>query len=74
MNTPILANQPQCTHYLTFAGIFPSPRTLSFPCDAKGHVDLDGLSRRALDNYFFARSTIGRDYDVPVVVPALRAS
>jgi hypothetical protein len=74
MNTPILATQPQSTHYLMFAGIFPSPRTVSFPCDSQGHVDLDGLTPRALDNYFFARTTIGRDYEVPVVVPATLAS
>ena len=58
------------THYLLFAALFRSPRTLCFPCDAQGHVDMDGLSERALDNYLFARTTIGRDYKLPVVVPA----
>jgi hypothetical protein len=62
------------THYLLFAALFRSPRTLSFPCDVEGHVDMDGLSERALDNYLFARTTIGRNYDVPVVVPAVASS
>jgi len=74
MNTPTHSIQAQSAHFLMFAGLFPTPRTMSFPCDEQGHVDLDGLTRRALDNYLFARSTIGRDYDVPIVVPALLAS
>jgi hypothetical protein len=59
------------THYLLFRALFESPRSLSFPCDAGGHVHLDGLSARALDNYLFARTAIGHDYYVPIVVPAL---
>jgi hypothetical protein len=69
MNTRTCSTLQAATHYLVFASLFPSPRTVSFPCDSKGHVDLDALTQRALDNYLFARSTIGRDYDVPVVVP-----
>ncbi|MBV9889482.1 MAG: hypothetical protein JO090_01170 [Rhizobacter sp.] len=70
MNAPTSTTLPASTHQLMFAGLFPTPRTLTFPCDARGHVDLDALPRRALQNYYFARSTVGRDYDVPVIVPA----
>ena len=38
-----------------------------FPCDAKGHVDLDALSERDLNNYFYARHAIGREVARPAV-------
>ena len=28
---------------------------MRFPCDGQGHVDLDGLSPQAVENYLFAR-------------------
>jgi len=34
-------------HYLFFGGLFESVRSLSFPCDAVGHVQMDELSDRA---------------------------
>jgi hypothetical protein len=74
MHTQSPSSVPGTTHYLRFAALFQSPRTLSFPCDAQGYVQLDVLSRRALDNYLFARNAVGRDFDVPVVVPAFDAS
>ena len=58
------------THYLVFGSLFPSVRSLTFPCDPAGHVDMDEMSERALDNYLFARTVVGRDYQVPVVVAA----
>jgi hypothetical protein len=57
-------------HYLVFGGLFPSVRSLTFPCDPAGHVDMDEMSERARDNYLFARTVVGRDYEVPVVVAA----
>ena len=42
-------------------------RALSFPCDAQGHVPLDGLSDRARTSYFYARATVGREFRHPVV-------
>ena len=56
---------------LRFESLFKPGRSLSFPCDAKGCVPLDRLSDRARNNYFFSRATIGRDYALPVVEPAL---
>lgn len=42
---------------------------LSFPCDAEGHVQLDALSDRARNNYFYARAVVGREYASPAILP-----
>jgi hypothetical protein len=52
---------------IRFQSLFREGRALSFPCDREGHVDLDAVSERARNNYFFARSAIGREYAMPVV-------
>ena len=62
--------QAAVTHYLLFSGLFPAVHSLVFPCDQQGHVDMDEMSDRARENYLFARTVVGRDYDVPVVVAA----
>jgi hypothetical protein len=61
------------THYLFFGGLFPTVRSLLFPCDSGGHVEMDEMSERARDNYLFARAVVGCDYRVPVVVAASEA-
>ena len=48
--------------------LFYAGRTFVFPCDAKGRVDLDSLSPRARNNYFFARALVGREVIAPTVV------
>ncbi|MGM9486725.1 hypothetical protein [Ideonella sp. YS5] len=55
---------------LRFASLFNEGRGLTFPCDPAGQVDLDGLSDRARANYYYARSTIGRDFACPAVTRA----
>ena len=60
-------------YYLFFGGLFPTVRSLLFPCDAAGRVEMDGMSERARDNYLFARAVVGCDYRVPVVVAATDA-
>lgn len=52
---------------LRFASLFDKGRALSFPCDSNGRVDLDLLSDRARNNYFLAKSSIGREYACPDV-------
>ena len=52
---------------LRFASLFDAGRGYAFPCDATGHVDMDALSDRALQNYFYARTCIGREFCHPVV-------
>ena len=50
-----------------FRSLFKEGRSLSFPCDAEGRVAMDALSERALANYLYARSVVGRDYALPFV-------
>ena len=52
---------------LRFVSLFDAGRGYAFPCDATGHVDMDLLSGRALQNYFYARTCIGREFRHPVV-------
>ena len=53
---------------LRFTSLFDEGRALAFPCDAEGHVDMDGLSDRARDNYLYARAVVGREYNLPKVL------
>jgi hypothetical protein len=53
---------------LRFRSLFREGRGYSFPCDATGKVDLDGLSERARLNYLFARAMVGRDLHMPEFV------
>lgn len=65
MNTTIQTG----TYELRFESLYNPGRGLSFPCDARGCVELDALSDRARDNYLFARAVVGREYHVPAVLP-----
>ena len=56
---------------LRFQSLFREGRAWSFPCDAQGHVNLDTLSERARNNYWFVRTSVGREVDVPRVRPLL---
>lgn len=56
---------------LRFQSLFHEGRGFSFPCDAKGQVDLNHMSERARNNYLHARAMVGRDLAVPVVAPDL---
>jgi len=52
---------------IRFQSLFQEGRSLAFPCDRAGRVDLDAMSERARNNYFFACATIGREYARPVL-------
>jgi hypothetical protein len=52
---------------LRFQSLFDEGRGYAFPCDAKGHVDLDAMSERARLNYLYARTVIGREFATPAV-------
>ena len=52
---------------LRFQSLFNSGRGYAFPCDAEGHVDLDGLSDEARNNYLYARAMVGRELDSPAI-------
>lgn len=65
---PSTPNQAARADYeLRFRSLFHPGRGLAFPCDATGKVDMDGMSRRALNNYLFARTLIGREFSVPEI-------
>jgi hypothetical protein len=53
---------------IRFESLFNQGRGLAFPCDEGGHVDIDALSERGRNNYFFARAMLGREYATPRVV------
>lgn len=52
---------------LRFQSLFQYGRGFAFPCDAKGQVDLDHMSERARNNYFYARAMVGRELSAPAV-------
>ena len=70
MTTSIASIQACAAFELRFRSLFDEGRGYSFPCDASGQVDLDALSDRARDNFFFAHSVIGRDFASPAVLPS----
>ena len=57
---------------LRFEPLYGGQRGYAFPCDAEGHVNMDALGERALQNYLYARATDGpRDFLAkPASVPA----
>ncbi len=63
MHSMPAAVTPSCE--VRFTSLVNSGRALSFPCDAHGVVDLDSLSERARNNYYFARSTVGCEHGLP---------
>lgn len=44
---------------IRFQSLFKEGRSLSFPCDTHGNVDLESLSPEAIENYFFANIAWG---------------
>ncbi len=59
----------QSHHYeLRFRSLFNEGRGYAFPCDAQGHVDMDSLGERPLNNYLYARSVIGREFATAAVL------
>jgi hypothetical protein len=64
-----VSHQPVATaqYELHFQSIADNGRSYAFPCDTRGHVDLDSLSDRARNNYLYARAMMGRETAVPRV-------
>jgi hypothetical protein len=56
-------------YQLRFESLYIQGRALAFPCDDNGRVEIDALSERARDNYFYARAVVGREFYTPIVVP-----
>ena len=55
---------------LFFRSLFQRDQGFAFPCDPQGGVDLDRMSERARNNYFYARAMVGRELSFPAVVAA----
>ena len=64
-----LSCTPSQRYELRFTSLHQEGRALVFPCDPSGRVDCDDLTERARNNYFYARSTIGRDFALPRIDP-----
>lgn len=41
----------------------------SFPCDAKGNVDTEGMTETMYRNYARVLSRVGLDYATPQIIP-----
>lgn len=52
---------------IRFKSLFQEGRGFAFPCDAGGHVNLDGLSDAQRNNYYYARALVGREFCFPDV-------
>ncbi len=59
--------EPELRFELRFRALTDAVQGCSFPCDAQGHVDLDALSERARNIYFYARIVIGHAFAPPQV-------
>ena len=56
---------------LRFPSIFHAGRGYAFPCDAAGQVDMNAMGERERNNYFYARTAIGREFLIPTVQRSL---
>jgi hypothetical protein len=64
------------THLLHFEPIGATGAGLDIPCDPQGRVGLDALGDKLRNDYFFARTLIGRLFARPTVranVPVMHA-
>ena len=71
MNSTTPVARFAATHELRFQSLFDDARGYAFPCDAGGHVDMDALNGKALQNYLFARAVVGRELFLPQVTACL---
>lgn len=67
---PVADTNSETQYELRFTALLHSGRGFAFPCNASGQVALDSLSERALANYLYARAVVGRELDLPQVVPS----
>lgn len=70
-----LAEDPaQSMHLLHFEPLTAGEAGLDVPCDPQGRVGLDALTDKLRNDYFFARTLIGRLFAAPTVRPVPRLS
>lgn len=61
------ATATQATHLLHFEPLTVGDAGLDIPCDPSGRVGLDALGDKLRNDYFFARTLIGRLFAAPTV-------
>ena len=64
----------QPTHLLHFEPLTAGDAGLDVPCDPQGRVGLDALGDKLRNDYFFARTLIGRLFAAPTVRHVARAA
>jgi len=52
---------------LRFRSLHRPGRGYTFPCDARGRVDMDSMSDSERHSYLYARAIIGRELSFPAV-------
>ena len=57
-------------HLLLFQSLIDAQTSCAFPCDSRGHVDMDALSDAAREEYLYARAVMGREFAAPAVIEA----
>jgi len=57
----------EARYELRFDELLDHRRGYAFPCDARGHVDIDELTDRARIDYFYARAVVGAQLSTPTV-------
>jgi hypothetical protein len=67
MNATQTTTSERSQYVLRFRSLFDEGRGYAFPCDASGQVDMDALTDRARNNYFYARTVVGREFATPAV-------
>ena len=70
MNTATNPMHRNASFELRFQSLFNEGLGLAFPCDAQGRVDMDRLTERARINYLGARTLIGREFAMPMLLAA----
>ena len=72
MNPSSPADRDQLSAFeLCFQSLVDTGRAYALPCDARGHVDMDGVGERARRTVLFARSVVGREVAMPKVQPCV---
>lgn len=64
---PADAGPAQPTHLLHFEPLSAGEAGLDIPCDPLGRVGLDALGESLRNDYFFARTLIGRLFARPTI-------
>lgn len=67
MNAASPVSAPARHFELRFQSRLHEGRSLAFPCDAAGRVDMDTLSESARRDYLYARTVVGCEFSRPTV-------